>query len=135
MKTTVNSRVKLLRTSLRLTQNEFAAELGISPSLVSKMEAGEKPSPGTLDAIINTYSVPEAWLIEGKGDFKFEKKKEQGWKDEAWLLAKEQIHKKDEQIEHQDNILKMLAVSFDRVTKMMHDSGMSFLHPVSKTGT
>ncbi len=73
MKNTVNTRVKLLRTSLRLTQNEFASELGISSSLVSKLEAGEKPSAGTLDTIIQKYQVPESWILEGKGEMKYTK--------------------------------------------------------------
>lgn len=131
MKTTVNTRVKLLRKSLRLTQNEFALELGISPSLVSKVEAGETPSTGTLDAIMNTYNVPESWLIDGKGDIKYEKAKSKStdpWKDEAWHLAKDQIQKKDD-------LLENLGTSFAILTKMMKDSGMSFLHRVEQTGT
>lgn len=71
MKQTVNERVKAIRQALRLNQVEFANELGISPSLISKLEVGEKASANTLDAVIKTYSVPEEWLLSGKGEMSY----------------------------------------------------------------
>lgn len=73
MKQTVNERVKLLRSSLKLSQIEFAIEIGVSASLLSKIEAGEKPSQHTVDLICEKYSVPETWLNEGKGEMAFKK--------------------------------------------------------------
>lgn len=73
MKSTVNERVKQLRTALRLNQVEFANEVGISPSLISKIEVGEKASINTLDAIIKTYSVPEEWILKGAGEMSYQR--------------------------------------------------------------
>lgn len=73
MKQTVNERVKLLRTSLRLTQAEFASDLKISSSLVSKIEQGEEPSSSTIDAIINVFQVDEDWILHGKGELRYTK--------------------------------------------------------------
>ena len=118
MKSTVNSRVKLLRTSLRLTQNEFAAELGISPSTISKIEMGENPSPGTIDAIISTYSVPDDWLTDGKGDLKYSRPSGQKFDPATDTLYKEL----KEQITFYRNLLTQMA------------GGKSFRTALDRTG-
>jgi len=71
MKQTVNERVRLLRTSLRLNQVDFANALKISPSLISKIERGDEMSMATLDTIIKTYHVPEEWLVRGSGTISY----------------------------------------------------------------
>jgi len=71
MKQTVNERVRLLRTSLRLNQVDFANALKISPSLISKIERGDEMSMATLDTIIKTYHVPEEWLVTGSGTMSY----------------------------------------------------------------
>lgn len=71
MKQSVNERVKLLRSSLKLTQVEFSNELQISPSSIAKIEAGEKPSISILDAMIEKFRVPEEWLLHGKGEMTY----------------------------------------------------------------
>jgi len=71
MKQTVNERVRLLRTSLRLNQVDFANALKISPSLISKIERGDEMSMATLDSIIKTFHVPEEWLVTGSGTMSY----------------------------------------------------------------
>lgn len=71
MKQTVNERVRLLRTSLRLNQVDFANALKISPSLISKIERGDELSMATLDSIIKTFHVPEEWLVTGIGTMSY----------------------------------------------------------------
>lgn len=97
MKQSVNERVKLLRTSLRLTQVEFAQELNVSASTIAKIETGEKPSIAVLDAIINKYSVPDDWIINGKGEMTFTKPtqpKNDPWKEEAYQTLKDHNSKR-----------------------------------------
>lgn len=129
MKNTVNSRIKLLRTSLRLTQNEFASELKISPSLVSKIEAGEKPSSGTIDTIITTYNVPEEWLVNGKGELAYVKPvkeiSDNPWKNVAF-------QEKAKEVENLKSEVKNLWSMIDD----FRNGRLSFLLPVSqRTGT
>ena len=57
-------RVKSLRESLRLTQEEFARRIGISVSFASLLERGERaPSYETLVAVAKALEVPLAELF------------------------------------------------------------------------
>lgn len=74
MKSTVNERVKQLRITAAMNQTQFAMAIGVSPSLLQKVELGEKDvSAKTLEAIIENLKVPAEWLLEGKGKIAFEK--------------------------------------------------------------
>lgn len=131
MKTKINDRVRQIREAANRSQTDFAAELGASVSLISKIEAGQKEvSPKISDKIVEVYSVPSEWLLKGQGDFKF-KRPEKGkssdpWKEEAWTLAKSEIEEKNKTI-------NSLAVSFDRLTSILSKLEVNFLHPVKET--
>lgn len=57
-------RVKSLRETLRLTQEEFARRIGISVSFASLLERGERaPSYETLVAVASALEVPLAELF------------------------------------------------------------------------
>lgn len=57
-------RIKSLRESLRLTQEEFARRIGISVSFASLLERGERaPSYETLVAVAKALEVPLAELF------------------------------------------------------------------------
>lgn len=129
MKTKINDRIKELRTSLALSQTEFAYQTGISHSLLTKIEAGDNPpTQKVLNKIIEKWNIDSEWLNTGKGEITFsEKVAIQDWKDEAWKLANDQLSKKDQTIE-------MLSTSFERLTKFLDRVEGSFLHPVGKTG-
>lgn len=125
MKQTVNERVKLLRTSLKLNQVEFANELGISPSLISKIEVGEKPSVNTLDLIIEKYQVPEDWLLHGTGKFSYvkpEAAQSDPWRDVA---LKEVAGERDNLRAEVKNLWEMINAA--------RRGEISFLRPVRKT--
>lgn len=94
MKRSVNERIKALRLALKLNQSDFANEIGVSASLVSTIERGETPSQGTIDLIVETYSVKESWLLTGAGEMTFERKKvssDAPWKDEAFKHLKDEV--------------------------------------------
>lgn len=57
--------ISIIRTSNNLTQSEFANKIGVSPSIVSKMEnAIHVPSAEIIRTICNTFDVDANWLMD-----------------------------------------------------------------------
>lgn len=69
MKMQMNSRIKELRTKLKLTQEEFAEKLGATRSAIASIE-NDKCTVTTqmIKLVCITYNVNEAWLRTGKGE-------------------------------------------------------------------
>lgn len=66
---TVNERIKAVRKSLNLSQEEFGSKLGIKKSAVSKLENGiNNPTDSIFKLICSTYGVYYLWLTEEKGN-------------------------------------------------------------------
>ncbi len=64
----MNDRLKKLRKSLNMTQQEFADRLGIKRNTVATYEAGKSnPSDAAVLLICKTFSVNETWLRTGEG--------------------------------------------------------------------
>lgn len=63
----IKERIKKLRTSKALTQQEFADELGIKKVLIAHWETG-RANPGleNLTTICNKYKITADWLLFGK---------------------------------------------------------------------
>ncbi len=103
MKSTVNERVRLLRSTLNLSQSEFSAKLGMSSAGIWKLETGDtKPRQSTLITIAKTFNVSQDWLIDGVGELVVNEKesqmeKPQNWKDKAF----EAIEKRAEHLEEE----------------------------------
>lgn len=76
MQMQMNSRIKELRTKLKLTQEEFAEKLGATRSAIASIE-NDKCTVTTqmIKLVCITYNVNEQWLRTGKGEM-FEKKDE-----------------------------------------------------------
>ena len=65
----MNTRIKLLRKSLNLTQQEFADKLNIKRGAVSNYEVGRnQPIDAVISLICKEFNVNEDWLRFGKGD-------------------------------------------------------------------
>ncbi|WP_420266023.1 helix-turn-helix domain-containing protein [Candidatus Magnetominusculus dajiuhuensis] len=61
-------RIKLVRKKYRLSQKEFASELGVSQGFLSELESGKyKPTKIILLAIAYLYPINIDWLLTGKG--------------------------------------------------------------------
>ena len=59
LEVSIGRRVKLLRQRLQLTATELAAEAGLSPGMLSKIEnGGTSPSLSTLKALARALNVP-----------------------------------------------------------------------------
>ncbi len=96
MKQTINERVKLLRTYLNQTQQEFSSLVGLTNTQLSRIENGEgTPQRGTIQQIIDNTGVDKDWFIEGKGALKIVAVSHKSqtdnapWKEEAYQSLKE----------------------------------------------
>ena len=67
----MNERIRKLRASLGLTQQEFADQLGISRNNIATYEIG-KSNPGDSAIILmcKTFGVNERWLRTGEGEMR-----------------------------------------------------------------
>lgn len=65
----MNERIKTLRKSLGLTQEEFSAKIGLSRNFITQIESGAKtPSDRTLKDICRIFNISYIWLTEGCGE-------------------------------------------------------------------
>lgn len=66
---TVNERVRQLRKSLNLSQDEFGASIGLTKSGVSNIENGIRGvSDRHVKLLINSFNVNYDWLVYGDGE-------------------------------------------------------------------
>ena len=65
----MNNRIKFLRKSLNLTQQEFADKLNIKRGAVSNYEIGRnQPIDAVISLICREFNVNENWLRSGEGE-------------------------------------------------------------------
>lgn len=65
----MNERLKKLRKTLDMTQQEFADKLRVPRNTIGGYEVGKSnPSDAAVNNICNTFNVNEEWLREGKGE-------------------------------------------------------------------
>lgn len=68
-----SDRVKLLRRTLGLSQEQFGQKLGITKASVSRIESGVHGlSDRMAKSMHNTFKVDYFWLTEGKGEMLLE---------------------------------------------------------------
>lgn len=64
----MGSRIKELRKYFKMTQEEFASELGIKQNTLSRYEAGQTPIPESLIELIrHKWRVDVEWIRGGEG--------------------------------------------------------------------
>lgn len=65
----MNERIKKLRRSLDLTQQEFADRIGVKRNTIANYETGRNaPIDSVLSLIVREFNVNEEWLRTGNGD-------------------------------------------------------------------
>ena len=65
----MNERLKKLRRTLELTQQEFADKIGSKRSTIAKYETGSNiPSAAVISLICKEFDVNEDWLKTGDGE-------------------------------------------------------------------
>jgi len=74
----MNTRIKEIRKSAHMTQDEFAEKIGLSKNFVWMIEKGERvPSDRTISDICRIFAINETWLRFGEGKMKLELTKNQ----------------------------------------------------------
>lgn len=74
----MNSRIRELRKSLKLSQREFAEKIGLKQNAISYMEKnGSTVTEQNIKTICSQFSVNEDWLRTGSGKMLLENKKKQ----------------------------------------------------------
>lgn len=65
----LNTRLKSIRKSVSLSQEEFGKKLGITGAAISKIESGNRNVTEQMTlAIIREFDVNEQWLRTGEGE-------------------------------------------------------------------
>lgn len=65
----MNNRIRDVRKTLSMTQDQFASALNLSKNFVWMIEKGERePSDRTIKDICREYKVNETWLLTGNGE-------------------------------------------------------------------
>ena len=65
----MKERIKLLRRTLRLTQQEFADRIGIKRGALANYEVGRnEPIDAVVSLICREFQVSEPWLRTGEGE-------------------------------------------------------------------
>ncbi len=65
----LNTRLKAIRKSVLLSQEEFGKKLGITGAAISKIESGNRNVTEQMTlAIIREFDVNEQWLRTGEGE-------------------------------------------------------------------
>ena len=66
---TIGERIKSIRKSLGVTQEEFGAHISLGAPMISLLENGTaKITDRTAKSICNEYNVNYDWLINGNGE-------------------------------------------------------------------
>lgn len=69
----MHKRIKELRNTLGLTQQQFGEKLGVSRDVISNIEGNRaKIRPTFLKHLCSFYHVNEQWLIDGTGSIFYE---------------------------------------------------------------
>lgn len=73
----MNERIKRLRNTLQMTQQEFADRIKVKRNTVATYEMGRSvPSDSAIALICKEFSVNEVWLRSGSGDMFLQENKD-----------------------------------------------------------
>lgn len=74
----MNERIKRIRKSLNMTQEEFSKKIELSRNFIAQVEIGTKtPSNRTISDICKIFDVNEEWLRNGTGEMFVQKTKDE----------------------------------------------------------
>ena len=67
--TLIKDRIKTLRKTLKLSQEQFGKRIYVSQSLLTEMESGNRRvNERTIQLIVKEYNVNKDWIVTGNGD-------------------------------------------------------------------
>ena len=64
----MHERIRKLRKTLELTQQEFGKRIGMKRNSIALIEGGRNTSEQTIFAICREFNVNEHWLRDGTGE-------------------------------------------------------------------
>ena len=74
----MHNRIKTIRTTAGLTQQEFADKLGIKRGTIANYELGRNdPIDAVINLICREFSISENWLRTGEGDMRTPRSREE----------------------------------------------------------
>lgn len=74
----MNNRIKTIRTTANLTQQEFADKLGIKRGTIANYELGRnEPIDAVIRMICQEFGISEKWLRTGKGDMRIPRNRDE----------------------------------------------------------
>lgn len=69
----MNNRIKKIRETLNLTQEEFGKKIGTARNTIANYESGNrKPSNAIITSICREFDINEEWLRYGIGDMEID---------------------------------------------------------------
>lgn len=69
----LNKRIKELRKSLGMTQDDFGKKIGLARNSVANYEIGRRtPTNAVITSICREFNINENWLRTGEGEMKIE---------------------------------------------------------------
>lgn len=69
----MNKRIKELRKSLGMTQDDFGKKIGLARNSVANYEIGRRtPTNAVITSICREFNINENWLRTGEGEMKIE---------------------------------------------------------------
>lgn len=109
----MNTRLKELRKSLKLTQQEFGAKIGLSKASIGNIENGIiNLTDRNISLICSTYNVNETWFRDGVGEMFKEMDKDE---ELAYLLGT----LLDEDCEYKKKFIKSMLELDDEIDWMI----------------
>ena len=74
----MNNRIKTIRTTANLTQQEFADKLGIKRGTIANYELGRnEPIDAVIRMICQEFGISEKWLRTGEGDMRIPRNRDE----------------------------------------------------------
>lgn len=117
----MKDRIRKLRKTLDLTQQEFADKIGVKRNTVAQYETGRnEPTATVLSLICREFNVNEEWLRTGSGEmFKASPSsaldalaEEYGLSDAAYVMVEKFVNLKPEAQETIFNYVREVAAAF-----------------------
>lgn len=109
---TINERIRELRFFVGKNQQEFATQLGLKQSMLSRIENGTLEMPtDALGELFRIYQVHPNWLFFGEGDVYLNKSNDFKVPPGHILLAAEDLLKYEKLKEQIERLKNMEAVS------------------------
>lgn len=114
----MESRIKVLRKKLGLTQEEFAKKIGLARNSIANYEIGRRePTNAIITSICREFGVNEVWLRTGEGGL--ENMFVQMLDDDEYSLNLGKLTKEENQFVR--NAIKYLANSEPEKLKIIED--------------